>query len=264
MFKNFFFLLCCILFVEKLAATAPEISFPHEDSLPAGAKVSFDNVYGTVPVFKYTPPGREQDWYADGGRKRVDHVTGQEVDGIWEGPLVQPSILGFSHSAGSKVLFQELQSTDDEKAYHRKLTLAALDVFNTNGVGMHFLVLPDGITLELLPSEYRAFWAGVSYCESIGNKYPEGHNFAGKNDVNSHSVSVMVVNGSYDGETGIEYVDCPPVQLGAVTNLTKYLVGQFDIAKSDIVRISDVAPQKYTETIPDGNFPFEELKALGK
>ncbi len=195
-------------------------------------------------VQKYAP--FEQTREGLNSRKRIDRVTAtKSAQGFWEGTEVTPSILGFTHSAGQK------GDSDDE------LLRKALKIFEETEIGCHYLIHTSGQIYQLVPEESRAFWAGVSHWPAAGKTNPSG-----KNDVNSHSLSIMVVSGAYDLDPHtIQYLPFPDAQIASTMALSEDIARRYPILPENIVRYSDVK-QFGGKLIPGPAFPMEQIKAL--
>ena len=223
-----------------------------------------------IPVLRYIPKGKAPYWYEDQSRDRVDHVTGKQIDCNWIGPRVTPSILGSTHSAGTKELYESYQQNNlTQQQYTNKLLTEALTVFDEDGIGCHYLVHTDGTIYSLLPEAYRAYWAGESFWPSIDNKFGEGPLYW-CNDVNSHSLSVMIVNGAFDREDKtIQHFDLPEPQVNSLLALSRHLAHRYpNIESKNVVRYSDVKRGVVEgfegKQIPGPNFPMEEIRKLFK
>src|SRR5919108_1560835 len=86
---------------------------------------------------------------------------------------------------------------DDEAAIRRLCDPAA-------EVSAHYVVLPDGCIIQLVPETRRAWHAGVS-------------SWAGETDINSCSIGIEIANPGHD----FGYPDFPKRQIAAVTALCR-------------------------------------------
>ncbi|MEA1942711.1 MAG: N-acetylmuramoyl-L-alanine amidase [Pseudomonadota bacterium] len=111
-------------------------------------------------------------------------------------------------------------------------------------VSAHYMVEEDGGVCRLVAEAMRAWHAGVSY-------------WRGERDVNSASIGIEIVNGGHDfGLPGF-----PAVQIEAVTELVRDIMGRHGIAPRDVIGHSDVAPGRKTD--PGEKFPWPQLAASG-
>ncbi|MEP6340706.1 N-acetylmuramoyl-L-alanine amidase [Parasphingorhabdus sp.] len=94
-------------------------------------------------------------------------------------------------------------------------------------VSAHYVVTEDGQIVQMVNEENRAWHAGRGYWRGI-------------EDVNSASIGIEIVNPGH--EWG--YVPFPEEQMDSVTRLASEIVGRHNIAKSNIIGHSDLAPAR--------------------
>ncbi|NNE58779.1 MAG: N-acetylmuramoyl-L-alanine amidase [Hellea sp.] len=111
-------------------------------------------------------------------------------------------------------------------------------------VSAHYLVEEDGKVFQLVDEENRAWHAGVSSWQGI-------------TDMNSASIGIEIVNGGHD----FGLPDFPLVQIKAVIELSKAILGRHNISAQNVVGHSDIAPGRKQD--PGEKFPWAELAASG-
>lgn len=111
-------------------------------------------------------------------------------------------------------------------------------------VSAHYLVEEDGRIFRLVDEGKRAWHAGVARWD-------------GREDVNSRSIGVEIVNGGHD--FGLPAY--PDVQIQAVIALCRDVLERRRIPQSNIVGHSDIAPARKMD--PGEHFPWERLSANG-
>lgn len=111
------------------------------------------------------------------------------------------------------------------------------------GVSAHYVVNEDGTVLRLVDEGKRAWHAGVSYWRGI-------------TDVNSASIGIEIVNPGHE----FGYRPFPHDQISAVVRLTHEIHKRHDIARSDVVGHSDIAPARKQD--PGELFPWDKLARL--
>ncbi|SDM33999.1 N-acetylmuramoyl-L-alanine amidase [Maricaulis salignorans] len=111
-------------------------------------------------------------------------------------------------------------------------------------VSAHYMVEEDGRIFQLVDEDKRAWHAGVS-C------------WRGETDINSSSIGVEIVNGGHD----FGLPDFPAVQIAAVIELVKDIMGRHGIGPEGVVGHSDIAPGRKQD--PGEKFPWERLAAAG-
>ena len=111
-------------------------------------------------------------------------------------------------------------------------------------VSSHYVVLEDGEVVQLVPEERRAWHAGAGSWE-------------GRDDVNSRSIGIEIVNGGHQG--GLP--PYPYAQLAAVASLSSAIVARWHIRPERVLGHSDIAPDRKED--PGEHFPWERLAAEG-
>lgn len=123
---------------------------------------------------------------------------------------------------------------------------AALDqlVKPESQVSCHYVVLEDGLILQLVPEAARAWHAGFSRWHR-------------ETDINSVSIGVEIVNRGHD----FDYPDFPDNQIAAVIALCADIASRWPIAPDRVLAHSDVAPRRKID--PGEKFPWEALHRAG-
>jgi N-acetylmuramoyl-L-alanine amidase len=111
-------------------------------------------------------------------------------------------------------------------------------------VSAHYTVDEDGTIYRHVPEDRRARHAGASW-------------WAGKRDINSHSIGIEIVNPGH--EWG--YRPFPEHQIAAVIALSKEILSRHRIPPRNVVGHSDVAPERKQD--PGELFPWRALAAAG-
>ncbi|WP_394068633.1 N-acetylmuramoyl-L-alanine amidase [Roseixanthobacter glucoisosaccharinicivorans] len=111
-------------------------------------------------------------------------------------------------------------------------------------VSCHYVVLEDGIIVQMVPEALRAWHAGLSSWEGI-------------TDTNSRSIGIEIVNRGH----GLGYPDFPEVQVTAVGALVADIVARHAIRADRVLAHSDVAPMRKDD--PGEKFPWEVLHHAG-
>ncbi|MBP2295327.1 N-acetylmuramoyl-L-alanine amidase [Azospirillum rugosum] len=111
-------------------------------------------------------------------------------------------------------------------------------------VSAHYTVDEDGTVYAHVPEDRRAWHAGVS-------------NWRGRGDVNSRSIGVEIVNPGHE----FGYRPYPAVQMQAVVELCRAIVGRHGIAPADVIGHSDIAPDRKED--PGELFDWRGLAADG-
>jgi len=107
-------------------------------------------------------------------------------------------------------------------------------------VSTHYLIHQDGRIVQCVPEARRAWHAGLSSWE-------------GKDDVNSRSIGIEIVNPGHD----LGYPDFPEQQVAAVIALCRDILGRHEIRADRILAHSDVAPSRKRD--PGEKFPWGRL-----
>ena len=108
----------------------------------------------------------------------------------------------------------------------------------------HYVVGEDGAVFRLVAEDMRAWHAGVSSWE-------------GREDVNSRSIGVEIVNGGHD--YGLP--DFPDLQIEAVIALIADILKRNALAPSRVLAHSDIAPARKQD--PGEKFPWKRLAEAG-
>jgi N-acetylmuramoyl-L-alanine amidase len=113
-------------------------------------------------------------------------------------------------------------------------------------VSAHYLIAENGEVIRLVPEDKRAWHAGQSY-------------WRGETDINSASIGIELDNlGHYGGEPPREFAKA---QIDALVPLLARMVEEHDIARSNVVGHSDIAPLRKVD--PGELFPWERLAEYG-
>ena len=110
-------------------------------------------------------------------------------------------------------------------------------------VSAHYLIDEDGQVISLVPEDKRAWHAGKSYWRGI-------------TDVNSASIGIELVNPGH--EWG--YRPFTDAQMGALLPLLADIVNRHDIAPTNVVGHSDIAPARKDD--PGELFDWDMLAKL--
>src|SRR5882672_6118236 len=111
-------------------------------------------------------------------------------------------------------------------------------------VSAHYVVLQDGIIVQLVAESRRAWHAGVS-------------SWAEETDVNSRSIGIEIANPGHDHG----YPDFPKRQIAAVTTLCRSILTRHQIPADRVLAHSDVAPNRKQD--PGEKFPWKTLADSG-
>ena len=111
-------------------------------------------------------------------------------------------------------------------------------------VSAHYFVFEDGRVAALVPEERRAWHAGIA-------------SWAGAADINSRSIGIEIANPGHPG--GMP--PYPAVQIAAVAELCRAIVGRHPIPPHRVLGHSDVAPGRKRD--PGETFPWAALAAEG-
>lgn len=112
------------------------------------------------------------------------------------------------------------------------------------GVSAHYVVEEDGSLLRLVPEDKRAWHAGVG-------------EWCGETDMNSASIGIEIVNGGHD----FGLPDYPDVQIAAVIELVRDIIGRRGLPPSAVIGHSDLAPGRKQD--PGEKFPWRKLADAG-
>ena len=94
-------------------------------------------------------------------------------------------------------------------------------------VSAHYLVAEDGKVLRMVPEDKRAWHAGESYWRGVSG-------------VNAVSIGIEIVNPGHE----FGYRPFPEEQMDALVRLVADIKARHDIARSNVVGHSDVAPAR--------------------
>lgn len=113
-------------------------------------------------------------------------------------------------------------------------------------VSAHYVVMPDGAVMQLVPEARRAWHAGVGV-------------WAGETDMNDVSIGIEIAHrGHRDGAAAYPY---PANQIAAVIALSKDIVARWGIAPDRVLAHSDIAPHRKID--PGEFFPWSHLAKAG-
>ena len=115
------------------------------------------------------------------------------------------------------------------------------------GVSAHYLITEEGEVIQLVSEAKRAWHAGVSY-------------WKGTKDVNSASIGIELDHPGHDPANG-GYRGFAEAQFEALIPLVARIIKDYDIARSNVVGHSDVAPMRKID--PGELFPWERLSEYG-
>jgi N-acetylmuramoyl-L-alanine amidase len=115
------------------------------------------------------------------------------------------------------------------------------------GVSAHYLITEEGEVIQLVSEAKRAWHAGASYWRGI-------------KDVNSASIGIELDHPGHDPANG-GYRGFAEAQFEALVPLVARIVKDYDIARSNVVGHSDVAPMRKID--PGELFPWERLSEYG-
>lgn len=111
-------------------------------------------------------------------------------------------------------------------------------------VSAHYLVEEDGRVFQLVDEKRRAWHAGVSAWDGMG-------------DLNSRSVGVEIVNPGHE----FGYRAFPDAQIMAVEALCLAILSRHPIPAAHVLGHSDIAPDRKRD--PGERFPWRRLAAAG-
>ncbi len=113
-------------------------------------------------------------------------------------------------------------------------------------VSAHYLVMPDGALLQLVPEGRRAWHAGLG-------------SWAGETDMNDVSIGIEIAHpGHKDGAAAYPY---PEAQIDSVVALCQDILARWPISPHRVLAHSDVAPERKID--PGEFFPWAELARAG-
>jgi N-acetylmuramoyl-L-alanine amidase len=111
-------------------------------------------------------------------------------------------------------------------------------------VSAHYVVDEQGEISQLVPEVRRAWHAGLSSWESVG-------------DINSRSIGIEISNPGHE----FGYPDFPDVQIEAVIVLCRDIVHRHHIRADRVLAHSDIAPERKID--PGEKFPWDRLHRAG-
>ncbi len=111
-------------------------------------------------------------------------------------------------------------------------------------VSAHYFIEENGDCYRLVAEDMRAWHAGVSA-------------WKGEYDINARSIGIEIVNPGHE----FGYRDFPEAQIDAVLALLKDIRTRHDIAPTNVLAHSDIAPRRKED--PGEKFPWGRLAAEG-
>jgi N-acetylmuramoyl-L-alanine amidase len=111
-------------------------------------------------------------------------------------------------------------------------------------VSSHYVVMENGMILQLVSESKRAWHAGVS-------------SWGGDPDVNSRSIGIEICNPGHE----FGYPDFPTRQIAAVITLCRAIMTRHIVRPENVVAHSDVAPSRKQD--PGEKFPWKRLALSG-
>ncbi|MEL6955459.1 MAG: N-acetylmuramoyl-L-alanine amidase [Pseudomonadota bacterium] len=116
-------------------------------------------------------------------------------------------------------------------------------------VSAHYLVREDGVIVQMVAQDSRAWHAGVAAWQ-------------GESDLNSRSIGIEIVNGGHDFPLADGSLPpYPDVQIAAVISLCKAILARHNICQTRVVGHSDIAPDRKAD--PGEHFPWQKLSEHG-
>ena len=132
-----------------------------------------------------------------------------------------------------------------------------------SSVSCHYFVYASGKILQLVPESRRAWHAGAG-------------SWRGRDDINSRSIGIEIVNAGHDGAR-VDAVDprrpllgepvsappppFPPRQIAAVIRLVRDIATRWSIPPTNVLAHSDIAPKRKRD--PGEAFPWDRLAREG-
>ncbi|MCW8110215.1 N-acetylmuramoyl-L-alanine amidase [Yersinia intermedia] len=132
----------------------------------------------------------------------------------------------------------------------------SLRILTQGDVSAHYLVKthPENVggkpvVLQLVPESQRAWHAGVSYWE-------------GRTSLNDTSIGIEIVNkGFTERMLGRKWYPYNESQIELIERLSRDIVERYNIAPTNVVAHSDIAPQRKSD--PGPLFPWKRLAEQG-
>jgi N-acetylmuramoyl-L-alanine amidase len=123
---------------------------------------------------------------------------------------------------------------------------AALDRLTAKNsqVSAHYFIEQNGTVSQLVADENRAWHAGVSA-------------WKGNSNINARSIGIEIVNPGHE----FGYTKFPEQQMSSVIELSKKIVGKYNILPTHVVGHSDIAPSRKED--PGELFSWDKLAAAG-
>ena len=113
-------------------------------------------------------------------------------------------------------------------------------------VSAHYVVMPDGALLQLVPETRRAWHAGRGVWD-------------GETDMNDVSIGIEIAHqGHKNGAAAYPY---PPEQIATVIALSQDIIARWKIAPHRVLAHSDIAPDRKID--PGEFFPWRQLAKAG-
>jgi N-acetylmuramoyl-L-alanine amidase len=113
-----------------------------------------------------------------------------------------------------------------------------------SGVSCHYLVDEEGVVVQMVDEEMRAWHAGLS-------------SWRGASDINTRSIGIEIQNPGHSQG----YPDFPDAQMAGVIMLCHDILGRHEIPSRNIVAHSDVAPGRKVD--PGEKFSWDRLHQKG-
>ena len=107
-------------------------------------------------------------------------------------------------------------------------------------VSSHFFIKNNGEILKLIPEQYIAWHAGISFWKNYKS-------------LNKYSIGIEISNQGHD----INYKKFSKKQILSILNLSKYLIKKYKISSKFILGHSDISPDRKKD--PGEKFPWKYL-----
>jgi N-acetylmuramoyl-L-alanine amidase len=116
-------------------------------------------------------------------------------------------------------------------------------------VSAHYVIDENGDIYQLVPEHNRAWHAGLG-------------TWQGKDDINSRSIGIEIINGGHDFRASDgELPPYPNAQINAVISLCLDIAKRWSIVPERILAHSDIAPSRKQD--PGEHFPWQTLHEAG-